>query len=86
MTRTDTHLIIHCVYKSTHLWQLTGTRPLLQLDEKLGKVPFSFPRTAEREQAVSAHLGGCPSPNLKEYVTMFKILRAEMYLTKGDQR
>ena len=52
----------------------------------MSKVIFIFARNPETQQALSDHLNGSPSPNLKEYIVMFKLLRNEMYLVKGDQR
>ena len=86
MTRSKNHITIFDVFKASHLWQTTDIRPVLEFDERQGKVVFQFPQNPEVQQALDDHLSGSPSSNCKDYINRYKILRAEMYLLRGDAK
>ena len=86
MKPTDKHITIYSPYRSAHLWQMTGTRPVLEYDEVKRVVVFQFPNSPEIQHALDEHMRGGGSPNVSDFVDRYKLLRAELFLLKGDQR
>lgn len=68
--------------KAPFVWQKTGYKPTVEIEDRI--IFFQFPDEQQFRDAVNDFLAGAPSPNIKEYVGMFRVLRGEMMLLKNQ--
>lgn len=72
---------IRDIFKATFLWLKTGFRPTLTKNGDM--IFFLFPDTEETEKTLHDFFDNISAP-IKDYITMYQILRAEMYMVKGS--
>lgn len=73
-------LEVRDIFKAAWLWLRTSTRPNLT-SENNDRIVFTFPDTEDIRNAVKDFLSDVNG--IKTFTDLYKILRSEMYVTKG---
>lgn len=69
-------------YQAAYLWQFTNEKPILKLKND-NLVTFIFLSGREIQNALKMFSEEGGSPNIKDFINRYKLLRNEMYLLKG---
>jgi hypothetical protein len=72
------------LFKSAFIWQKTSQKPQLEYNPENKNVYCVFEDTEQFRNALNDYLTQGISPNIKEYVGLFKSLRIEMYYLKNQ--
>jgi hypothetical protein len=70
------------IFKSSHLWNRTGQRPLLEID-KDNKIVFVFPDNSEIREAVDEYIQD--KTGFRNFSECYRNLRQELYMRKGTK-
>lgn len=77
----ENQMIVYDPYKAAFIWWKTQRRPTLVQDPQRDRIIFKWEGSTDQIQTViDDYLSG----DLKVYIELFKSLRSEMYLLKGN--
>lgn len=71
-------LKVRCLFKDTYTWQLTEIKTTFEVEED-GQIVGIFPDIPQVREAIQKFLRGEPCPNILDFCTRYKLLRAELY-------
>lgn len=78
-------LKVNCLFKDTFVWQAVGIEPSFEVENN-NQIVGVFPDTPDVREAIHKFLRGESCPNILDFVTRYKLLRAKLYSLRDSLR